>query len=766
MKRLVSTLVAVLSLTAAVAATPVPLVNYEGVLRDAAGNPITGSRDMLFRLFNAAGSGCPPSGGLLLLEDDHSGVDAVAVNGGLFNVAIGGGDIAPASALTLQDAFRFQSAVWLEVWVAGEALCPRVQFLTAPGALNALNATLLDNLPRSNFLDTSASSQTKAGSLTLQGGDLQLGPVDINASATQFTIQSDSNTDTMLLQAGNDYTDGSLFIRGDNEVQLWSGNGVFQFFDGTNNGVVASIFANGDLQIGSQLIFLGIGGPTIQSQGLGLKLAGGADSSDLSLWAGNDVSDGGIEISGDSTVALHSGNGQFSFNNGSSGAETAALDALGDLELDGDLTAQGGDLYFTAAGAADTRISTDSGGDIDAVAHQDVEVMIDRANDGTVDWFRIYHDNAFVNTSLLAEVHENGNLRVRGTITGNVNFDLAETFLMGEPLEPGDVVRVDPGRGDAVRRATAADGGTVIGVVSAAPGVLLGGGFLDRPSLDVWGPQVAARFDAERTSLEAQLVAVRPALADSPAKLESSLLQEFARRNFAPIALAGRVRVKADASFGAIAVGDGLAASSLPGVAMRAAQQAGTTIGTALEPLTEGRGTVLMLVGRGGTAPPAPETASAGHVGVERVELRAQPREDETSTTKGVPAERAIRENVSELTTPARVAEPVEPGDVLVLDPAGSGGALLARDGSNPAVLGVVAAPGSASGALVSIAGVVTCKVDAGYGAIRPGDLLTSSPTPGHAMRADDPRPGTVLGKALQPLESGMGTIAVLVMLR
>ncbi len=42
--------------------------------------------------------------------------------------------------------------------------------------------------------------------------------------------------------------------------------------------------------------------------------------------------------------------------------------------------------------------------------------------------------------------------------------------------------------------------------------------------------------------------------------------------------------------------------------------------------------------------------------------------------------------------------------------------------------------------------------VDAAYGTIKVGDLLTSSPTPGHAMRADDPKPGTIVGKALQPL--------------
>ena len=66
----------------------------------------------------------------------------------------------------------------------------------------------------------------------------------------------------------------------------------------------------------------------------------------------------------------------------------------------------------------------------------------------------------------------------------------------------------------------------------------------------------------------------------------------------------------------------------------------------------------------------------------------------------------------------------------------------------------------------VAVAGVALCKVDAGYGAIHPGDLLTVSPTAGHAMFGHDLLPGTILGKALEPLDSGTGLIKVLVMLR
>lgn len=68
----------------------------------------------------------------------------------------------------------------------------------------------------------------------------------------------------------------------------------------------------------------------------------------------------------------------------------------------------------------------------------------------------------------------------------------------------------------------------------------------------------------------------------------------------------------------------------------------------------------------------------------------------------------------------------------------------------------------------LALMGKVFCKVDAQYGAIETGDLLTTSFTPGHAMKASDPVRafGAVIGKALKPLANGQGYIPVLVSLR
>jgi hypothetical protein len=66
----------------------------------------------------------------------------------------------------------------------------------------------------------------------------------------------------------------------------------------------------------------------------------------------------------------------------------------------------------------------------------------------------------------------------------------------------------------------------------------------------------------------------------------------------------------------------------------------------------------------------------------------------------------------------------------------------------------------------VAIAGIVPVKVSAENGPIRRGDLLTTSNTPGHAMKATQLVPGTILGKAMGTLDSGTGVIEVLVLLQ
>jgi hypothetical protein len=121
----------------------------------------------------------------------------------------------------------------------------------------------------------------------------------------------------------------------------------------------------------------------------------------------------------------------------------------------------------------------------------------------------------------------------------------------------------------------------------------------------------------------------------------------------------------------------------------------------------------------------------------------------------------------------------LEPGDVIEIDPARAGQFRRAASASSSAVAGVITTrPGLLmnateshetliDGPALALSGRVPVKVSAENGAIAPGDLLVSSSTPGHAMKASAaPAAGTVVGKALGILASGTGVIDMLVMLR
>lgn len=121
----------------------------------------------------------------------------------------------------------------------------------------------------------------------------------------------------------------------------------------------------------------------------------------------------------------------------------------------------------------------------------------------------------------------------------------------------------------------------------------------------------------------------------------------------------------------------------------------------------------------------------------------------------------------------------VEPADVVCLDPERDALVRSARP-HDALVLGVVStAPGFVLNAElqggdarpVALSGRVPCKVVDENGPIRRGDLLTTSSTPGHAMRAapaadGTTRPGAIIGKALGSLDAGAGTIEIFVLLR
>jgi hypothetical protein len=68
----------------------------------------------------------------------------------------------------------------------------------------------------------------------------------------------------------------------------------------------------------------------------------------------------------------------------------------------------------------------------------------------------------------------------------------------------------------------------------------------------------------------------------------------------------------------------------------------------------------------------------------------------------------------------------------------------------------------------IALTGRVYVQADTSNGPIKPGDLLTTSGTPGHAMKVSDhtKAQGAILGKAMTALSDGQGMVLVLVTLQ
>jgi hypothetical protein len=123
-----------------------------------------------------------------------------------------------------------------------------------------------------------------------------------------------------------------------------------------------------------------------------------------------------------------------------------------------------------------------------------------------------------------------------------------------------------------------------------------------------------------------------------------------------------------------------------------------------------------------------------------------------------------------------------EPGMVVAIDPGHPGKLCIASGAYNRCVAGVISGAGGIAPGLqmgqkgsvadgdhpVALTGRVYVWADASSGAIQPGDLLTTSDVPGHAMKVGDGdrAQGAILGKAMTALDEGRGLVLVLVTLQ
>jgi hypothetical protein len=129
----------------------------------------------------------------------------------------------------------------------------------------------------------------------------------------------------------------------------------------------------------------------------------------------------------------------------------------------------------------------------------------------------------------------------------------------------------------------------------------------------------------------------------------------------------------------------------------------------------------------------------------------------------------------------AKPATPVEPGLIVCIDPDRPGELRVSDRAYDSTVAGVISGAGGVKPGMlmgqrgtkadgrhpVALTGRVYCYVDADFGAVKPGDLITTSGTPGHGMKAEPGQAaGAIIGKAMTSLAHGQGLVLVLVSLQ
>jgi hypothetical protein len=141
-----------------------------------------------------------------------------------------------------------------------------------------------------------------------------------------------------------------------------------------------------------------------------------------------------------------------------------------------------------------------------------------------------------------------------------------------------------------------------------------------------------------------------------------------------------------------------------------------------------------------------------------------------------------IQANYQDLAEWVPASDDIPTATVVVLDRQHSNHVIPSHDPYDSAVAGVISEKpgivlgerGSTTKVKVATTGRVKVKVDASKAAINIGDLLVTSDAAGIAMKSQPVevagikmhRPGTVIGKALEPLAAGKGEILVLLSLQ
>ena len=732
--------------------SPPALLNYQGVLRDASDHPRNGTFDMTFRFFDALSSGNE------ILVDAHTTPSGIVVTNGLFNVLLGGGTITDGAGAgfytSLNGVLRDYDTLYLEVQIGAETLAPRTRIVSAPYSLNSGS---LGGLAASQYLDTTIGGQIKDGALAcnqgllgyndsgqgygygiwgrgLQGGG---GFLDSNGSGVAYVATGDTGIEASGNSTGGYFHDSNLTGRayvgqagygvsavGANAGGSFSPNaGTTTASIGTPSYAVDAAGANAlgslagqfrDTGTGS-VVRLGYGDYGVYSTAstAGFFLNGGGHSV-VGLASGN----WGVQGTGNFCGIGCGGGGLFSDPTGG----TTSYVAYNNVGIETHASGSGGSFYNTNGIA--TAVATSGG--------------LGLSSNGTKSFVQNHPEDAASVIAYTALEGDEAGTYTRGTARlagGEARIPLGETFQWVTnpdigltayltPLgEWADLYVVSKSTREIVvrsrdpRAASAAFDYVVLGLRVGFESIPV----VREKEHDMPIPAGASGQD---------LFTRKPDLRRYTALTRFATARHDATGDDTPLDLGATEALKAK-----IHVFDPVR----DGEAFRAPTGDPFSLGA-------GQGVVNPAIATVATPSPVPQVA---------------PRAGDELEAPAFPPN----------TSPVGVAGTVRAGDVLTVTDALDGQAAIAVQPLDRGVIGIVGGSRGAAWtgrAPMVVSGVVSlCNVDATTGAIAMGDLLVASATPGHAMRSQgSPVPGTVIAKALEPLEGGTGTIRVLVLSR
>jgi hypothetical protein len=759
-------------------AAPPEQINYQGVLRDTAGVPLTGSYDITFRLYDAATSGNE------ILRDRHTLASGgqVAVSGGQFNVTIGSGTVedgsGPGTYTLLSSVFGAYGNVYLELQVASETLAPRTPLASAPWALNA---TRLSGMPAGNFLDTSSTAQTKAGKLTLSGGPSP-GTGGLALQVNQGNSAGAFTQEQISFGYGGSASAYSHSIRTRHHAGVTSEN-AFDFYLWTPADLSTSPGSFRALSLTPTGLGVGVSNPSYrldvnQSQ---LGAPGAYVHNSVNVGLGNQSLSNAylafIDPNPDPfTNPYPVSTGGYFWTSDSNGFQSTWARVSDGFNGYG-MQASGwrGGAYFEDSGPnppaqAWIAATSQSGGHPWGVMAYGVNEPGNPGLGGGGGFFTNTYNNEYAKLAT-----EGFGVKAVGGTTGGLfaNFATGSQASVGSGiykiLGTGAVSFVqnhpdDPSKVVVYHAPESAD----VATFTRGSARLLGGearvvlepsfAWVTNPDIGVTAhvtPRGAGGLYVASVSTSELVVRALP---DAPSELEFDYLIYGLRIGFED---STSVQPKAFEAFipsmnehRALAAADPALASS---TARSRFQGSGARLATG--------GRAADLLARVHEFDPA-------HDRIESSTTRSVADGGPTPSTTSARVSAAPSPRAPGVRQVVPVSEWVEPGDVLVVDP--NLDTFYARGSipADPTVVGIVAETEdgardySRQAPLADAGTVVFVRVDANYAPVSKGDLLCDSATPGYAMKSTDAAPGTIVAKALEALPAGTALIRALVMPR